>query len=150
MPSAPFRKILIATDFSPSAERALERGAELAQELRAQVLVVHAYDLPIPLVHPAAVTLPDPFIQECRRRAAALLEQACRRVGERGVAVDSRLSEVPAAAAINATAEEWGADLIVMGTRGHRGLKRLLLGSVAARTLHGAPCSVLTVPLHED
>ena len=57
----------------------------------------------------------------------------------------SHLSEVPAASAIVDLAEELGADLIIMGTRGHTGLKHVLLGSVAERTLRHAPCSVLTV-----
>jgi nucleotide-binding universal stress UspA family protein len=52
---------------------------------------------------------------------------------------------VPAASAIVGQAEELRVDLIVMGTRGHTGLKHVLLGSVAERTLRHAPCSVLTV-----
>ena len=52
---------------------------------------------------------------------------------------------MPAASAIVEVAGEAKADLIVMGTRGHTGLKHVLLGSVAERTLRLAPCAVLTV-----
>ena len=62
----------------------------------------------------------------------------------------SHLSEVPAASAIVDMAEELEADLIIMGTRGHTGLKHVLLGSVAERTLRHAPCSVLTVKVSPD
>jgi nucleotide-binding universal stress UspA family protein len=66
-------------------------------------------------------------------------------VSAEGVKASSHLSEVPAASAIVGQAEELGVDLIIMGTRGHTGLKHVLLGSVAERTLRHAPCSVLTV-----
>jgi nucleotide-binding universal stress UspA family protein len=61
------------------------------------------------------------------------------------VEVSTQLAEAPAARAIARAAEETRADLIVMGTRGNSGLKHLVLGSVAERTLRRAPCSVLTV-----
>jgi nucleotide-binding universal stress UspA family protein len=51
---------------------------------------------------------------------------------------------------IPATAEEIGADLIVMGTRGLTGLKHVLLGSVAERTIRVAACPVLTVKVAEQ
>jgi nucleotide-binding universal stress UspA family protein len=150
MSSPPFRKILIATDFSAHAERAVELGTELALELGARVHLVHAYDLPLPALHPYAVTVPDPYIDACREEAARLLEQTRARLRDRGVEAEAHLSVVPAAAAIAETAEETGCDLIVMGTRGHRGLARALLGSVAERTLRAAPCSVLTVSAPES
>ena len=62
-----------------------------------------------------------------------------------GIQARSHLTEVPAAPSIARTAEDLGADLIVMGTHGHTGIKHILLGSVAERTLRLAPCSVLTV-----
>jgi len=47
---------------------------------------------------------------------------------------------------INQTADEWHADLIVMGTHGRRGFRRMVLGSVAERVLRGAACPVLMIP----
>lgn len=111
----PIRKILIATDFSPSAERALEVGVEWALQLGAAVHLCTPYDLPIPTVHPYAVTVPDPFIRACWQEADRKLDETLQRVREQGVEADSRLSEVPAAAAIAAEAEEAGCDLIGWG-----------------------------------
>jgi nucleotide-binding universal stress UspA family protein len=51
---------------------------------------------------------------------------------------------------INQTAKEVGADLIVMGTHGRRGVTRALLGSVAETVVRSAPCPVLTVRVHHD
>lgn len=150
MAAPSFRSILIATDFSPHAERAVELGVELASKLGARVHLVHAYDLPIPTVHPYAVTIPDPYIRACREEAGRRLDETLARVRARGVEAEAHLAVVPAAEAIAATAEEVGCDLIVMGTRGHRGLARMLLGSVAERTLRAAPCSVLTVSAVES
>jgi nucleotide-binding universal stress UspA family protein len=59
--------------------------------------------------------------------------------------VSSEVSPVMPSEAILAISREIGADLIVMGTHGHTGLKHALLGSVAERTIRLAPCSVLTV-----
>jgi len=145
MSSSRFRTILIATDFSSHGERAVEIGTKLARQFGSRVHLVHAYDLPIPTVHPYTVTVPDPYIRACREEAARRLEETREKIRRCGVEVESHLSVVPAAEAISETAAEVGCDLIVMGTRGHRGLSRMLLGSVAERTLRSAPCPVLTV-----
>lgn len=142
----PIRRLLIATDFSPHSERALELGIDLAQQLGARVRLLHAYDIPLVGVHPYTVTVPDPYIEACRSAAAEKLAEALERVRAAGLEADSCLLEVPAAEAIVAEAEASGCDLIVMGTRGHGGIKHALLGSVAERTLRVAPCPVLTVP----
>ena len=140
-----FECILVATDFSIHADYAVEIASELARKLGARVHLIHAYDLPIPTVHPYAVTLPDPYIKACRDEAARRLEEVLERVRSRGIEAESHLSVVPAVEAIAEKAAELDCDLIVMGTRGHRGLAHVLLGSVAERTLRAAPCSVLTV-----
>jgi len=149
MPSK-FQKILVATDFSPSAERALEVGMEWALGLGARLHLVHAFDLSIPAAHPYALKAPDPFIRECWLQAPGRLEEAIQRGKGRGLDVDSLLCEVPAAQAIAAEAEQAGCDLIVIGTRGNRGLKHILLGSVAEHTLRIAPCPVLVVQAVDD
>jgi nucleotide-binding universal stress UspA family protein len=139
------RKILVAVDFSEYADAVLDAAIEFAKQFGAGLHLVHAFDVRIPLVTPYEVAIPTAFIEEAREAAASKLEALVRSVSAEGVEASSHLSEVPAASAIVGQAEELGVDLIIMGTRGHTGLKHVLLGSVAERTLRHAPCSVLTV-----
>lgn len=140
-----FERILVAVDFSEHSSRAVEVGVGLAKQFGAKVDLVHAFDVPVPFVTPYEVAIPDSFMQEARHAAGEKLEAAAGKVKSEKVEVSTHLTEVPAATAITRVAEEIGADLIVMGTRGNTGLKHVLLGSVAERTLRHAPCSVLTV-----
>ena len=137
--------ILAAVDFSPHSEPVVDAAVTFAKQFGAKVRLVHAYDIPIPLVSPYEVAIPEPYLEETRRIAAQKLAALVDRLAAQGVTVDSLLTEVPAAAAIVRAAEESKADLLVIGTRGHTGLKHLLLGSVAERTVRLAPCPVLTV-----
>jgi nucleotide-binding universal stress UspA family protein len=139
------QKILVAVDFSEYADSVLDVAVEFAKQLSAELHLVHAFDVRIPLVTPYEVAIPTAFIEEAREAAASKLAALIRKVADDGITATSHLSEVPAASAIVDLAEELGADLIIMGTRGHTGLKHVLLGSVAERTLRHAPCSVLTV-----
>lgn len=139
------RKILVAVDFSEYAESVLDVAVEFAGQFNAELHLVHAFDVRIPLVTPYEVAIPTAFIEEAREAAASKLGALIRKVAAEGIPATSHLSEVPAASAIVDLAEELGVDLIIMGTRGHTGLKHVLLGSVAERTLRHAPCSVLTV-----
>jgi nucleotide-binding universal stress UspA family protein len=141
----PIRTIVAAVDFSPHSEPVVDAAVTLAKQFGAKIRLVHAYDVPIPLVSPYEVAIPEPYLEETRRMAAEKLAALVARVAAQGVAVDSQLGEVPAAPAIVRAAEEAKADLVVIGTRGHTGLKHLLLGSVAERTVRLAPCPVLTV-----
>ena len=138
----PIQSILAAVDFSPHSEIVLDAAVTLAKRFGAKVRLVHAYDIPIPLVSPYEVAIPEPYLEETRRVAAEKLATLVDRVAAQGVAVDSVLTEVPAASAIVRAAEESKVDLLVIGTHGHTGLKHLLLGSVAERTVRSAGCSV--------
>lgn len=137
--------IVVAVDFSVHSERALETAIDLGKRFGATLHVVHAFDLPLPLVSPYEVAAPDTYLKESREAAGLKLAAAADRVSASGVEVKIHLAEVPAAPAIVRVAEEVGADLIVMATRGHTGIKHFVLGSVAERTLRLAPCSVFTV-----
>ena len=140
-----YETILVATDFSPHSEQALETAIDLARRLGAGIRLIHVFDLPLPLVSPYEVAVPDAYLEETRSVAAGRLEAAAARVRDEGIEVESQLGEVPAARSISEAAREAGADLIVMGTRGNSGLKHLVLGSVAEHTLRLAHCPVMTV-----
>lgn len=144
----PIRSILAATDFSDNAEQALGLAIDLAKQYGAELHVIHCLDLPIPIFNPYAVSVPDALLSQARDEAARRLQECVARAEKAGVAAKSHLAEVPAAQAIAHLAGELGANLVVMGTRGHTGLKHVLLGSVAERTLRHAPCSVLIVKMH--
>jgi nucleotide-binding universal stress UspA family protein len=141
----PIDRILVAVDFSEHSSRALDVAIDFALMFGARVDLVHAFDVPVPFVTPYEVAVPDTFMQEARESAKKKLSVELERVIAAGVEANSHLTEVPAATAITRVAEEIGADLLVMGTRGHTGLKHALLGSVAERTLRHSPCPVLTV-----
>jgi nucleotide-binding universal stress UspA family protein len=141
------RRILGATDFSPTGDHALAVAASLAKQLGAELHVAHAFDIPLTMVTPYEVAIPDGVIRDSRAAARKKLDAGAAALRSQGVEPETHLTEVPAAPAIADLAREISADLVVIGTRGHTGLKHVLLGSVAERTLRLAPCPVLTVKL---
>lgn len=143
------RRIVVALDFSEPAMHALDAAIELAKRYGAPLDLVHAFHMPVLVGMPDEIALPPEFWTGAKDAAASRLEQSVARVRAAGVAVTSHLRETNPTDAILDVAREIGADLIVMGTRGLTGLKHVLLGSVAERTLRLAPCSVLTVKSDE-
>ena len=139
------KRILVATDFSEPAGRALEAALALAAKTQAELHLIHALEVALPLFEPYAVVLPADWIGEARRLATEKLDAAHAKVRARGLSGTTHLGDVPAAHAIAERARALGADLVVMGTHGHTGLKHVLLGSVAERTVEYAPCAVWTV-----
>jgi nucleotide-binding universal stress UspA family protein len=139
------RKILVATDFSASADRALDTAIAIAARTRAEVHLLHALEVMPPPAAPYAVAIPDDLIGAAREAALRKLRAAEARVSARGLTGTGVIGTVPAAHSIATRAQELGADLVVVGSRGHTGLKRFLLGSVAEHTVRTSPVSVLTV-----
>ena len=139
------RKILVATDFSASAERALETALALAAPGKAEVHVVHALEIPLPMFEPYAVALPPELIGAARKTAQEKLAAASNKIRAKGLTGTTHLGEAPAWLCVAERAKDVGADLVVIGTHGHTGLRRFLLGSVAERTVKESPVSVLTV-----
>jgi nucleotide-binding universal stress UspA family protein len=132
------KNLLVPTDFSEHAERALVYACELADRLGATVHLVSA----IGTMAELEVTLTTPMLTSLRRdREAALAELAQTRaqIGK------TLVHEGDPRDAILAAADEVGADLIVMGTHGRRGIRRALLGSVAESVVRHAHVPVLTV-----
>ena len=140
--------ILVATDFSPSAERAVALAADYARHFQAQLLVVHAYRVDIPVASPltgGGYILPDGFFEQIAKEARQRVEKVANEAAAQGVsAIGIAVDRHPATAIID-EAKARKADLIVMGTHGRGGLSRLLAGSTAERVMRKARCPVVTV-----
>ena len=142
------KTILVATDFSESATNAIETAVEFAKKFEAQLIVLHAYRVEIPMASPMTAggyVLPDGFFEQLGSHAREQVEATAREIEARGVKASGVAVEKSAAVAIVEEAQKRPADLIVMGTRGLTGLKHVALGSVADRVARTAPCPVLTV-----
>jgi nucleotide-binding universal stress UspA family protein len=143
---SPFLRPLVATDFSPAAARALRNAVDLAAP-GATIEIVHAWQLPTgswgaSLLGQARFpwsTVRDAVLSSAQAQADKLV--AAHAGLGRTLHVD--LVQGPAASVITHAAERGAHDLIAIGTHGHRGFRRLLLGSVAESTIRHAPCSVL-------
>jgi nucleotide-binding universal stress UspA family protein len=144
-PAMQIRKILVPTDFSDSAQRALEHAVAWAKTFRAEIHLLHAYQLPIQIGVGEPVALPQEFFDQMRARAQSRLDELRTKLESDGLVVHAHITADAASSAIVESADQLGADLIVMGTRGLTGMKHILLGSVAERTVRLAHCPVMTV-----
>ncbi|MCP4039450.1 MAG: universal stress protein [bacterium] len=138
-------KLVVAVDFSETSDRALETAIVYAKQFGASLDLVHAFTLPVAFVSPYEVAIPEGFFEDARNAAMARLDENLATANEAGVDAKGTMTEAPATKAIIEFVEEHNIDLLIMGTRGNTGLKHVLLGSVAERTLHRAGCSVLVV-----
>jgi nucleotide-binding universal stress UspA family protein len=143
----PIARIVLAVDFSPHSDRAVEMAEGLAARLSASVDLVHVLYVPLDY-DPFPGVLPASRVELERMmtaQASERLEKIRDRLAQRGIRVEAHLDRGHPDAAIVGLARRVGSHLIVMGTRGRTGVAHVLLGSVAERTLRGSPCSVLCV-----
>jgi nucleotide-binding universal stress UspA family protein len=144
--------VLVATDLSDASLPALAAAAREARREGVQVTALHCVE-PIGVVAGAEYAMVwsaaavAGLAKQARERAQDRLAQAVRQVGLVG---QQRVVDGEPAPAILTAAEELGAELIVLGTRGRTGLWRVLLGSVAESVVRHAACSVLVVRLIGD
>jgi nucleotide-binding universal stress UspA family protein len=134
--------ILLATDFSPSAETARLYVQDLAHRYHARVRLMHVIDLSAGIVSPDAGLNIDTF----RRDGNESLARVASELTTDKLGVETVLCEAmnPPAAILDA-AQDKSISLLVIGTRGHRGLARLVLGSTAEQLIHRAGCPILTI-----
>ena len=140
------RRLVVATDFSGHATHAIDFAVGVALDLGARIDLMHAFTIPVHHFSPYGVAPTDSLVQQLLESARSALARNEESVKRRGVEVTSHLLTASASQAIADFADERGADVVVMGTRGNAGLRHVFLGSVAERTLRLSPCSVLVVP----
>jgi nucleotide-binding universal stress UspA family protein len=139
------RRILAPVDFSDNTPPILEWAAHLAEEHGSSVVLLHAYHLPVEFQQLEGAYLPPDFWASVRAEAEESLSRYAKELTDKGIPAETAVCEGYAATVIVEEAARRDADLIVIGTHGRSGFKHLLLGSIAERVVHKAPCPVLTV-----
>jgi nucleotide-binding universal stress UspA family protein len=137
-----FKHILVPTDFGEPAEHALSVSIELAKRFGSRLTMLHVYPLFIPAAYGEAVVWPVDQIASGARKA---LDTHLAATKQHYPGIEGVLKAGNPADEIIAAAKASGADLIVMGTHGRRGVSRLMLGSVAERVVRTSPVPVLTL-----
>jgi nucleotide-binding universal stress UspA family protein len=143
-------RILLAEDGSPSAAAAAETVRLWSVLHGAGVRVLNVADLD-PRWNPwlrgeAHREADEAASTQIREQHEALAQATAAELRSAGLEAEAEVQDGSPAHRLVEAAVEWDADLIVLGTHGHSGLTRLLVGSVVRSVLHHAPCSVLVVP----
>jgi nucleotide-binding universal stress UspA family protein len=151
-------RIVVGVDGSEASNQALSWALAEARLRGDTVVALHAWaaPYPAPTALPGAMLAPvEPgtaveggMAEALRKGAEDLLAQAVSRAGPADVTIEQRLVEAPAASALIEEAK--GAELLVVGSRGHGGFTGLLLGSVSQQVANHAPCPVVIVRAPEN
>jgi nucleotide-binding universal stress UspA family protein len=140
-----YASIVVGTDGSATAERAVQHAASMAAAEKARVVIVTAY-MPTGASQADAAAVPDDlrYVLTDRVQAEELAERGRKIAKDAGVGkvVVQAISGDPASVLLEA-AKDFDADLIVVGSKGLTSHAHFILGSVASSVSHHAPCDVL-------
>ncbi len=144
-----YKRILVPVDGSRAANRGLREAIRLAKAQKARLQLVHVVDEHTVLVSGAQVgPYMGTLMMLLRKAGREVLGRAAALAGKRGVKCTTVLLEAhatPAADLIVRQVKKFRADLVVIGTHGRRGVRRLILGSDAEQILRRAPVPVMLV-----
>ena len=137
-----FERILVPTDFSEVSRQALEYAKTIARQENAELLLVHVSP-PVDLINPPEAAWID--ISEVQSIQQEQLEQNSAALRSEGYRARSVSATGPLCDELLSIAQQYKANLIVLGTHGKKGLERLMLGSDAEAVVRHATCPVLSV-----
>lgn len=146
-------KVLLAIDEGPSSEEAINEVGSRSWEAGTTVRVLHAVGKFVPPAQDLwydAGGDPERARQEIKDRSMELAERTAAWLREQGLDAEAVVRDGEPGPAIVEEAKEWGAGLIVVGSRGHTGLRRMLAGSVSQYVVDHAPCPVEVVHVKEN
>ena len=150
------KKILIALDYDPAAEKIAEKGYDLAKSMNAEIILLHVVSEPLyytsanysPIMGYEGFNNLDMVqltnVDELKKAAQNFLNMSKQHLGDdsiQTIVVEGEFEE-----SIVGTAKEMNADIIVMGSHGRRGLDKLLLGSVTEQVLHKTDIPLFIIP----
>ncbi len=142
-PNAGIGRIVVPFDFSPDSEQTLETAKELAARFDSRIHLVHVMQPPIVAGGVYGMPLPGPTMID----GTLQMQQALAEVVERceAQAIEAHVLEGSPAWEIVEYASKIEASLIIIGSHGASGIRRILLGSVSERVIRSAPCPVLVL-----
>lgn len=148
------KKILIALDYDPLAEKVAQAGYDLAKALNAKVLLLHVVEEPSyystmefsPVMGFVGFTSPDMYNVDdyLKNEARRFLEDSKTHLGDD--TIETAIVEGDFAEGILNTANEYNADLIVIGTHSRKWLDKLLMGNLTEKIIHTSAIPVLAIP----
>ena len=141
----PFQKILVPVDGSSTSSKALDYALKLARQDHSQVRALHSID---ELGYLSSYEYSGELVENARKNGTQVLQNAVIAAQALNVPADTRLVDQPGQRLGQTVADEaasWGADLVVVGTHGRRGVGRVLMGSGAEQIVRMSPVAVLTV-----
>jgi nucleotide-binding universal stress UspA family protein len=139
------KTILVGCDLSPASDQALDRAAAIAAAHSARLVLVHAQpeEAPVGEVDPETQQRLGEVTAAVRVHDARELADRLSRLDDRGVRAELKSRVGPPDEVLAQVAADLSAELIVIGSQGHTGIARMLLGSVASSTIRHATCDVL-------
>jgi nucleotide-binding universal stress UspA family protein len=140
-------RILLAVDGSVPSRDAIDEVAGRSWPMPSTVRVISVVRpyVPVATEFVPGMFAPHEVLQELTKSAEQIVADAAQRVTHSGLSADTAVRQGDPRTVIVDEAAEWGSDLIVVGSHGHTGLTRFLLGSVAQAVVAHAPCSVEVV-----
>ena len=141
------KNILIGVDFAPVTEELLRLGSEMARAFdgRLRLLHVAAPDPAFVGYEPGPQTVRDSRAHELRTEHARLQHMADR-LSLKGIQTDALMVQGNTSDTLLAQAEEWAADVIILGNRRHGFVRKAVIGSSSEGVIKNARCPVLLVP----
>ncbi|MDX2239726.1 MAG: universal stress protein [Leptolyngbyaceae cyanobacterium bins.302] len=160
-----FKKIIVAVSPTFNNEHVIDEAIAIAKIGGSTLMLLHVlssmdegYPTPVypgpdsvyPGLHEQAIRAYAQQWEAYQRQAIEYLKNLTEDISKTGIAVEFTQNPGDPGKVICELARTWDADLIVLGRRGHKGIKELFLGSVSNYVLHHAPCSVLTIQGEEE
>lgn len=143
-------RVLVPLDFAPRSPVLLGRAIALAKRFGAHLDLLHVFnETALPILWPGPGVVEN-VLPKLRRRAEEQLGELRAIAEAEGVRVETHIESGHVAQRIVTFAEEHGADLVMMGSHGHSGLNRFLIGSTTERLLPLAPCPVYVHRIRSD
>ena len=154
------KRILIAIDYDPTAQKVAEEGFELAKTMGAAVVLLHVIADPVyysateysPIMGFSGYMDMEPFIfdsvDELKKTSQLFLEKTKKHLGDD--TIQTHIKEGDFAETILKTAKDLHADIIVMGSHSRRWLDEILLGSVTEKVLHQTTLPLFIIPTKKN
>mgnify|MGYP001545808820 CR=1 FL=1 len=140
----PAKTILVPIDFSSSAEHALDYAVALAAKLEAKIHLLHVIAIPA-YGSEYGITVTQSTVEDAVRNAQSVLDRMAEVRAGKASFGPGEVEFGDARGVIHEMATRLKADLIVMGTHGRQGVRRLILGSVAEAVVRTSDCPVLLI-----